>query len=233
MSAEGVFGMTDQTSTVIPAERLLLLDTALLFHGPHKGGGPDCMHCALELLHEIVTGKHCDVTPPGVTRWAAILPKLNDGPWRDDQHRTEVMRPYLKKFLPPEFGGLDPANDVARIYPVLDYACRDVLPKLLDQGFKTKDMPLNIRTLRALAPIIDEATAFAASAALSDLARTITALARTIINFDLSLVRALRLARVLASPIAISNLACASERERRSVAWEQTVRALLDRICSV
>jgi len=80
----------------IPLERLELLDRLTLYNGSHHGGsgGPDCQHCARELLHEVVTGEHADRTPPGVTAFASILPGLNDGPWRDDVHRTEVMRPY-------------------------------------------------------------------------------------------------------------------------------------------
>ena len=116
----------------IPAERLALLDTALLYNGPHGGsGGPGCQHCARELLYEVVTGEHKDATPPGCTEWAGILPGINDGPWRDDAHRTEVMRPYLRKFLPPAFGGLDPARDEARVYAVLDWCYRDALPAIV------------------------------------------------------------------------------------------------------
>ncbi len=76
---------------IIPAERLALLDQATLYDGPHgggTGGGPDCKHCARELLHEVVTGQHKDATPPGVTVFVDILPHMNDGPWRDDAHRT-------------------------------------------------------------------------------------------------------------------------------------------------
>ena len=41
--------------TAIPADRLALLDTAVLYGGAHSGsGGPDCQHCARELLHEAV-----------------------------------------------------------------------------------------------------------------------------------------------------------------------------------
>ena len=113
----------------IPTERLALLDQATLFHGPHGGGtgGPDCKHCARELLHEVVTGKHADRTPPGLSIIVDMLPGMNDGPWRDDAHRTAVMRPYLTKILV-----LDPARDTDRVYALLDYICRDALSAFLD-----------------------------------------------------------------------------------------------------
>ena len=57
-----------------------MLDNATLFNGSHGGGtgGPDCEHCARELLFEVVTGTHADSTPPGATLWIDILPSLND-----------------------------------------------------------------------------------------------------------------------------------------------------------
>jgi len=127
----------------IPAERLALLDTATLYHGPHQSGGPDCRHCARELLHEVVTGTHADKTPPGVTAFVDILPGFNDAPgWRDDAHRTAVMRPYLKRFL-----ALDPApHDRKRVYALVDHAYRQVLPALCD----TLNLPDEAAKLRAL-----------------------------------------------------------------------------------
>lgn len=138
----------------IPAERLALLDTALLYHGSHPTGGPDCKHCARELLHEVVTGQHRDATPPGVTAFVSILPGLNDASgWRDDAHRTEVMRPYLRRLL-----ALDPAHDEQRIYALADHAYRKVLPELCDAS----KLPDAAAALRALPPIIDRASAKAA-----------------------------------------------------------------------
>ena len=147
----------------IPAERLELLDKAVLFHGPHKGGGgPDCKHCARELLHEVVTGEHADRTPPGVTAFVSILPGINDASgWRDDAHRTEVMRPYLRRML-----ALDPAQDQRRAYALLDHFYRVVLVDI----FEKLDMNEQATALRALAPIIDRASAQAAADLALDLA---------------------------------------------------------------
>ena len=142
----------------IPAERLALLDTAMLAHGSHPPGtgGPDCQHCARELIYEVVTGVHADRTPLGATTLIAILPSLNDGPWRDDAHRTEVMRPYLRKMLV-----LDPAKDEQRIYAVIDHVLRDVMPDICD----ALKLDKHGSALRDLAPIIDRKSALAALAA--------------------------------------------------------------------
>ena len=150
--------------TTIPVERLALLDTATLYHGPHGGGtgGADCEHCARELLHEVVTGKHRDATPQGLSEWINILPALNDGPWRDDAHRTEVIRPYLKRLLT-----LDPAQDEVRLWPFLDYVYRSLTPDLLD----ALGLPDKAAKLRATDPVIDQKSALALARALAPSAR--------------------------------------------------------------
>src|SRR3990167_8015623 len=149
--------MTSDLAT-IPADRLALLDTATLYHGSHHGGGgPDCKHCARELLMEIVTGRHEDATPPGCTMLMVVLPHLNDGPWRDDAHRTEVMRPYLKKMLL-----LDPTKDEQRVYAVIDLVYRTTLPDICD----ALKLDKHGSALRDLAPIVDCQSALAARAAL-------------------------------------------------------------------
>ena len=143
----------------IPPERLALLDSAQLYQGSHEGrGGPDCKHCARELLHEVVTGVHADATPPGCSVMLSILPPINDGPWRDDAHRTEVIRPYLRKMLL-----LDPALDEKRTYALIDHVYRNVLPDVCD----ALKLDKHGSALRALAPIVDHQSALAALAALA------------------------------------------------------------------
>jgi hypothetical protein len=58
--------------TKIPTERLAMLDNMKLYGGSHGGGtgGPDCKHCARELLYEVVTGNHADEIPPGCSTMA-------------------------------------------------------------------------------------------------------------------------------------------------------------------
>ena len=147
--------------TQIPRERLALLDTATIYNGSHSGGGPNCKHCARELVHEVVTGKHADMTPPGCTIMLAILPQLNDGYWRDDAHRTEVMRPYLRKLLL-----LDPALDEKRVYALTDHVYCKALPDICDAVKLDK----HGSALRDLAPIVDHKSALDACAALAALA---------------------------------------------------------------
>jgi hypothetical protein len=216
-----------QLEPIIPPERLALLDTLTLYGGAHGGGigGPDCQHCARELLHEVITGVHADRTPPGVTMFAAILPALNDGPWRDDAHRTAVMRPYLRKFLPPALGGLDPAHDERRIYALVDHIYRKMLPALCD----ALQLDARAAELRALAPIVDRASAKAAAeigARALDLA----------VALDLDLARALILALALDLNLARAlarDLDRALARAERAKSWEAMVSEILDAVCSI
>ncbi len=217
----------------IPAERLALLDTALLYHGSHHGsGGPDCKHCARELLHEVVTGKHRDATPPGVTLFVGVLPGLNDSPyWRDDTHRTVVMRPYLKRFL-----ALDPAHDTERVYALVDHAYRKLLPDLCD----ALQLPDEAAKLRALAPIVDRETAEKARARDLARARALDLARDRALARDLDLARALDLARDSDLALALArarDLALALDRdldpEQQAKVWEQAVREMLDLICGI
>lgn len=209
--------MTDLTPT-IPAARLALLDTALLYGGSHRGG-PDCRHCARELLHEIVTGEHRDAPPPGCTAWTEILPGLNDGPWRDDVHRTEVLRPYLPRFLPPTLGGLDPARDEARVYAVLDWCYRDALPEIFE-------LPNEAARFRALPEIVDRDTAGLALDLAIDIGLAPALTINLTLTRDRDLDRDLTLTRLVLARLI---LALAPSPET----WERIVLSLLDRICAV
>lgn len=240
-----------QLEQIIPPERLELLDELTLYDGAHGGGtgGPDCPHCARELLHEVVTGEHADRTPPGVTAFAALLPCVSDGPWRDDAHRTAVLRPYLPRFLPPAFGGLDPANDEKRVYPLLDHAYRKMAPDVLDL-LQLKD---EAATLRGFEPIVDLKTA---GAAIKEGDRALArALALDLVPdrtlaFALAIDLALDRARafvlnvpfdfacdlIIALDFALDcALDCALDltAEERGNHWEQSVRDLLDLVCSI
>jgi hypothetical protein len=183
----------------IPKERLALLDTATLYSGGHDGtGGPDCQHCARELLHEIVTGVHRDATPPGCSVFLSILPGINDGPWRDDAHRTQVMRPYLRKMLL-----LDPAKDEQRLFAVIDHVYRKIMPEICDalkldkHGSALRDLPavIDVASTRKATKIFVPAIE-AARARDRDLDR---ALAR---DLDRARALALALARALALALA-------------------------------
>lgn len=202
----------------IPAERLALLDMAMLYHGSHQPGGPDCRHCARELLHEVVTGEHADKTPPGVTAFVAILPGLNDAPgWRDDAHRTLTLRPYLKRFLE-----LDPAHDTERVYALVDHAYRKVLPNLCD----ALQLPDEAAKLRALALIVDAQSVQAAITRARTLDLTLDLdLTRTLApTLAIDLTRALDRARAPDRALA---------PEDRAKAWEQAVREVLDLVCGI
>lgn len=145
----------------IPESRLAMLDNLKLYNGSHDGtGGPDCKHCARELLYEVVTGYHKDATPPGCSVMIGILPTFNDGPWLNDDHRTEVMRPYLKKML-----ALDPAKDSERIFYLLDHVYRQDMPTICD-AFKEHEAA---KKLRGLAKVVDNETAMTANGTLGAL----------------------------------------------------------------
>lgn len=230
---------------VIPEDRLAWLDTLTLYNGAHKGaGGPDCQHGARELLYEVVTGMFADRNPPRATRFASILPSLNNGPWRDDAHRTEVLRPYLRKFLPLSFGGLDPANDKVRVYALLDHSCHKTAPQLLELLGLTDEAD----TLRALGPIdyahppmqpiieevaraLNRASAFDPTLTLNyfftrnfDLALTYTHGQRRVFDFATTLIHAHTRAHVHIFDLTI---------EKRAEHWEHMVRELLDIIWSI
>ena len=209
--------------STIPAERLALLDTAMLYGGSHQGGGPDCQHCARELVYEVVTGEHADATPPGCTELMCILPRLNDGPWRDDEQRTRVMRPYLRRMLL-----LDPAHDEQRIYAVIDHVYRSVLPDVCD----ALKLDKHSSALRDLAPIVDRPSARAARAALD-------ALAALAARAALAALAALDARAALDALDALAALdACATSAARADTAasadsWEQGCVAVLDVICAI
>ena len=205
----------------IPAERLALLDSATLFNGSHDGGGgPDCRHCARELIHEVVTGTHADATPPGCTELMCLLPPLNDGPWRDDAHRTEVMRPYLRKMLL-----LDPANDEARFYAVIDHVWRTVVPDICD----ALELPEHGTALRTLAPIIDRASALAAVDALA----AVAALAAVDALAAVAALDAVAALAAVAARAALDALDALAARAARAQSWERGVRKVLDLVCAI
>lgn len=133
----------------IPAERLALLDSAILTAGSHQYFEGTC---ARELIHLVVTGEKQDKTPECLTRTLAVLPRLNDGPWRDDAHRTEVLLPYLRRLLQcPR----DTEADFSRSYVMVDYVIRIITPQILDM----REHPDVADRFRAMPPIVDASTA--------------------------------------------------------------------------
>src|SRR5690606_7665302 len=99
--------------------------------------------CARELACWVMTGEAIDETPDGASALLAALPPLNDGLWHSDEHRTNVIRPYLPLLLT-----LDPADDERKAYALVDYAVRVCAAEALD----TAGLPYWAAKLRALAP---------------------------------------------------------------------------------
>lgn len=212
--------------TSIPEARLLLLDTATLFSGSHWGnpGDPDCKHNALELVHEVVTGRCGDRAPPGCTALMGILPRMNEGPWRDDGHRTDVLRPYLRKML-----ALDRAKDGQRLWAVIDHVYRKIVPDVCDalelEGYGS--------ALRNLSPIVDRDSARAA-VAIRDARDVLNAIpipdvaARAVIDaLDAIHAAVAGFGAALAAADAIGAIGA------RSTSWECNVREILNLICSI
>lgn len=243
----------------IPPERLALLGELTLYGGFNHSVGDhsDCRRCARELLHEVVTGLRIDRTPPGVTALAAILPHVNDGPWRDDARRTAVLRPYLPAFLPPTYGGIDQADDERRVCALLDHAYRKMAPDVLDLLYLKGEAA----TLRAIKPIVDFKTA---RAALEEGNPSFLAVNRAsihlslVMGLDIFVVNLLRAISIIypvvravdcSSPRIIdygtyatalgsylyADALSASTLSADEIAdrWENSVRELLDRVCSI
>ena len=228
--------MIDLTS--IPQERLALLDTATIYHGSHRGGGPDCRHCARELLHEVATGLHKDANADGFSQMWAILCPLNDGYWFDDAHRTAVFRPYLPKLL-----RLDPALDEKRTYALMDYVYRIALPdicaalKLDKHGSELRDLKPIIDLESALA-VLDTRAASAASAALAFLSASAALAALDAIASAAALAfldtRAALAPRAALDPRAVlATLDIRVTRAVHAVSWGNGTREVLDLICSI
>ena len=97
---------------------LKLLEGAVLTHGAHWSTDGTC---ARELIYLVVTGEKKDRTPECLTATLSALPVLNDGPWRDDAHRTSVLLPYLRRLLdcPRDYRA-----DRQRAFALVDYAER-------------------------------------------------------------------------------------------------------------
>lgn len=77
------------TDTLPHAPNLHLLDEMPILYGGHAGSTTEC--CARELLAMVITGKPDIEDHPCITAHQAVGVPLNDGPWRDDEHRTAVM----------------------------------------------------------------------------------------------------------------------------------------------
>lgn len=213
---------------LIPPTRLALLDTAILFHGSHRPipGEPDCQHCARELAYEIATGTHADKTPPGCTMLFAILPNLNDGYWHNDEHRTQTLRPYLRKML-----SLNPTLDAQRIYAVIDYVYRKVTPDICDALKLASFGP----ALRNLAPIVDKQSTLAALDTLTALAalNTLTALASLDTLDTLDTLATLDTLTALATLNTLNALASLASRASRAAAADHAALNTLTALASL
>jgi len=231
--------------TKIPTERLAMLDNMKLYGGSHGGGtgGPDCKHCARELLYEVVTGNHADEIPPGCSIMIGVLPTFNDGPWLNDDHRTQVMRPYLKKML-----ALDPAKDAERVFYLLDHVYRADLPTICDL-FKEHEAA---KKLRGLAKIVDNESAIGAIDALGALhaigaldalgaLRAIGALRTLRALGALGALRALDALHAIGTLGALHAIGTfgalraldALDKKQIAEAWEKNCTDALDLICSI
>lgn len=208
----------------------MLLDTAMLYGGSHVPSLQNCRHCARELLHEVATGVHKDATPAGCTVLMSILPELNDGPWRDDAHRTAALRPYLRRLL-----ALDPAGDARRIWAAMDHMCRRLLPDIFD----ALGLGAAARDLRDLEPITDTQSFDRAIRA----ANTGAIQVRAFDTIDsvrsagaFAVIRALRARNLVGALAALNPRTCGALLSLNSSAvavWERMTRELLDIICGI
>jgi len=151
-------GMDERTNRGTADRAVTIPADAILTHGAHEPGEGTC---ARELLHLLVTGEHRDATPECLTACCASLPPLNDSPaWRDDQHRTDVLLPYLARLAQcPR----DAEVDQRRAYRLADIAVRVIAADALDAAGIEHD-------LRELTPVRDRETAEAAAGAARDAA---------------------------------------------------------------
>jgi hypothetical protein len=143
---------------------LSLFDTVTLTDPTAGGRGIS----AIELLQLATSGKIANwyEIPESLTVCCALLPGLEQGPWRDDAHRTAVLVPYLRRLVSCT---RDQSADIRRAFRLADYSCRDLLPNLLD-GIQNGRAAIQLRTLP---PIVDVPTARGASTTLDTLAPTI------------------------------------------------------------
>ncbi len=139
---------------------------AVLSRGAHE---PGTGTCGRELLHLLVVGTHRDATPECLTACCSVLPPLNDGPWRDDAHRTSVIIPWLPRLAEcPR----DHAADQRRAYKLADIACREILPEVMDDD---ANRPESATKIRALPEVVDVATAYVTLSAARAAARSAAA----------------------------------------------------------
>jgi len=136
---------------MITLKRPELLENATLSFGSHRDGTATC---ARELLHLVVTGEHRDAIPECLSPCLSLLPPLNDGFWRDNDHRTATLLPYFKILVTLD---RDKEKDEQRAYRLTDIAARVILPEAFDEiGLKSYS-----KKLRDLTPINDPASVHA------------------------------------------------------------------------
>jgi hypothetical protein len=139
-----------------------LLDTTTLhrlahWDSPHRN--------ARELVYEVATGSHKNNGPllPGASMMLDILVPLNDGPWRDNEHRTEVIRPYLRKML-----ALDPSRDADRARAVANHAVQVIAEETPNiDVFRNANKAAHYASLAPVADCAAIAAGYAGRAALA------------------------------------------------------------------
>lgn len=196
-----------------------LLDTITLSHGKHDNREDGV--CAMEAVAYIAGEPHSDHPACASKLITGILINRNDS--LPDNASRDL---WLKDLLPRVVGtNTGDADERARCYIVLDWACREAVPDLLDTG-NAKAKGLSAQ-LRALAPIVSKETASAAVPLLDSLYDLDLDLdLAPVLGLALALARALRFARTLYFARALA-LARALDLSRAS--WQGMVR----RLCAV
>ena len=113
--------------------------------------------CAEEAVALLAGLGHTDSPPCASPVLIALGQRLNDSGWSSNAARTAAIAPYLL----PQIGTAGDGLDQRRAYALADVAVREIAPEALDAA----GLHEHAATLRALAPIVDQATARAAGAA--------------------------------------------------------------------
>ncbi len=125
------------------------LETLVLGYGGHRSR--DAGMCAMEAVAWLNGEAHSDAPSCTASPIRKFVIATND--WCNDEERQQ-LKPYLARLISTSSVGR--GADVRASFMFADWAVREVAPAALDALF-----PAQATILRALAPIIDRATALA------------------------------------------------------------------------
>lgn len=132
------------------------IDTVLLRSGSHPNRSNGL--CLMEVVSWVAGEPHSDRPTCACPVLAAFGRHLNDANWPSDQDRTDALKPAIALLV----GSANPAREKARRYALVDLAVRKWAPISMDHA----KMPEQAAALRALTPIVDDATQAEASTVL-------------------------------------------------------------------